>query len=253
MFTRAIVKTPCKNIINGITQAHLGKPDYPLALEQHKKYIETLEGCGLDVTVLPPDEGFPDSTFIEDACLLTPSCAVLTRPGAIPRREEPTAIADYINGLGLPVESIQGHGTLDAGDVMMVGDHYYIGLSDRTNRAGAEALIHILEKYGMTGSTITLDTVLHLKTGISYLENDTFLAFGEFLTKEDFAHKTILAVDTDESYAANSVWINDVVIVPEGFNNTARLIQDAGYVVKKTDVSEFRKLDGGLSCLSLRF
>ena len=253
MFTRAIVKTPCKNLANGITTAALGKPDYNLAIKQHEAYIRTLRDCGLDVTVLPADETCPDSTFIEDACLVTCKCAVLTRPGAPARQKEPDLISPAIHALDLPVEVIQPPGTLDAGDVMMVGDHFYIGLSDRTSTLGADMLIKILERYGLTGSTVTLKTVLHLKTGISYLENNTLLACGEFLTKDVFQAFDILAVDTDEAYAANSVWINDTVIVPQGFDKTGKMIQQAGYRVKTIDVSEFRKLDGGLSCLSLRF
>lgn len=253
MFTRAIVKLPCPNMVRGVTDAGLGTPDYPLALEQHRDYISTLESCGLDVAVLPPDDSFPDSTFIEDACLITPKCAVLTRPGALSRRQEPKQISTFIHDIGLPVESVTSPGTLDAGDVMMKGSHFYIGLSKRTNKAGALMLIDILDKYGLTGAMVELDSVLHLKTGISYLEQDTFLAFGEFLKKADFSQFTLLPVDPNESYAANSVRINDWVIVPAGFKNTADMIRNAGFKIKTVDVSEFRKLDGGLSCLSLRF
>ena len=253
MFTRAIVKSPCRNMIRGITSSGMGQPDYETALEQHRRYIRLLESCGLAVTVLPPDENFPDSTFIEDACLITPECAVLTRPGALSRREEPNHILDIISNTGLPVESITAPGTLDAGDIMMVGSHYYIGLSDRTSKTGADMLIDILDKYGLTGSTVELTSVLHLKTGISYLEQETFLACGEFLEKPDFKRFILLPVPPEEAYAANSVRINDWVIVPDGFEITAGMIQNAGFGVKTVDVSEFRKLDGGLSCLSLRF
>ncbi|MCF6249441.1 MAG: arginine deiminase family protein [Desulfobacula sp.] len=253
MFTQAIVKTPCKSMVNGITQAGLGTPDYELALVQHKAYIKALETCGLKVTILAPDDNFPDSTFIEDACLITPRCAILTRPGANSRRKEPFHISKAIHKLDLPVETIRSPGTIDAGDIMMVGDHYYIGLSDRTSTNGAEQMIEILNKYGLTGSTIELKTMLHLKTGISYLENNTLLAFGEFLQKKELQKFNILRVDDNESYAANSVWINDIVIVPDGFSRTAEMISKKKYEIIAVDVSEFRKLDGGLSCLSLRF
>ncbi len=240
-------------MVNGITHAGLGTPDFELALAQHKAYINVLEACGLKVTILESDNNFPDSTFIEDACLVTPKCAILTRPGAKSRREEPHHISKIIHELDLPVETIQSPGTLDAGDIMMVEDHYYIGLSDRTSIQGAQQMIGILNKYGLTGSTIELKTMLHLKTGISYLENNTLLAFGEFLEKEELQQFDILEVDKNESYAANSVWINDTVIVPEGFPKTAEMIIKKGYKIIKVDVSESRKLDGGLSCLSLRF
>ncbi len=253
MFTQAIVKTPCPSMVNGITQAGLGTPDFELALAQHKAYINALEACGLKVTTLASDDNFPDSTFIEDACLVTPKCAILTRPGAKSRREEPHHILKTIHELDLPVETIQFPGTLDAGDIMMVEDHYYIGLSDRTNVQGAEQMIRLLNKYSLTGSTIELKTMLHLKTGISYLENNTLLAFGEFLEKEELQKFDILEIDQTESYAANSVWVNDTIIVPDGFPKATEMISKKGYDIITVDVSEFRKLDGGLSCLSLRF
>lgn len=253
MFTTAIVKTPCRNMVNGISSANMGKPDYSLALKQHEQYILALKACGLKVIVLDPDEAFPDSTFIEDACLMTPGCAIITNPGAESRRGETRHISEVIKELGLPVEKIQSPGTLDAGDIMMVGDHYFAGLSDRTNKEGASQLNIILKKYDCTSSTIALESVLHLKTGISYLENNNLIAFGEFLNKPELKKFNILEVSPDESYAANSVWVNDKVLVPAGFPKTKSLIAAAGYTTIEVDVSEFRKLDGGLSCLSLRF
>lgn len=239
-------------MINGLSSANLGKPDYKLALKQHKEYIQALKQCGLDVLILDPDEMFPDSTFIEDTCLITPQCVIITHPGADSRKDETLKVSEAVKELGLPVERIQSPGTLDAGDIMMVQDHYFIGLSDRTNPEGASQMNTILKRYDYTSSTITLERVLHLKTGVSYLENNNLLAFGEFLTKPELKKFNMLEVDSKESYAANSVWINDRVLVPMGYPKTKKMIQDAGYPTIEVDVSEFRKLDGGLSCLSLR-
>ncbi len=105
----------------------------------------------------------------------------------------------------------------------------------------------------MSGSTIKLDTMLHLKTGLSYLEHDNLVACGEFLTNDELQQFNILQIDEDESYAANCIWVNDWVLLPKGYPKTRSTIENAGYPVKEIDVSEFRKLDGGLSCLSLRF
>ena len=151
------------------------------------------------------------------------------------------------------IEEIAAPGTLDAGDVMMVGDHYYVGLSERTNAAGAEQLIAILVGHGMSGSVVRLESVLHLKTGVGYLENGNLLACGEFLTRPEFQQFNLLEIDEDESYAANSLWVNGTVLVPMGYPKAKSLIEAAGYPTIAVDVSEFRKLDGGLSCLSLRF
>lgn len=253
MFTKAIVRTPCRAMVNGLSTASLGTPDYQKALLQHADYIDALKECGLQVTVLPADENLPDSTFVEDVALLTPRCAILTNPGAPSRTLETRSMLETIRDFYATVELIKAPGTVEAGDIMMVGDHYYIGLSERTNRAGAEQMIAILERYGLRGSVVKLTEVLHLKTGLGYLENNNLLACGEFLSKPEFQKFHLLEVDPTEAYAANSVWINGTVLTPGGFPKTRSLIESAGYKTREVDVSEFEKLDGGLSCLSLRF
>jgi dimethylargininase len=253
LFSKAIVRTPCQNLINGITTANLGLPDYTLALIQHQEYVEALRKCGLEVIVLDSDENYPDSTFVEDTALLTPHCAVITNPGAPSRRGETIEIRKVISNYYSDIAEIIEPGTLEAGDVKMVGNHYYIGLSRRTNKIGAMQLIDILESYGMTGSLIKLEKVLHLKTGVSYLEKNNFVVAGEFITNPEFQKYNQLIVDDDESYAANCIWVNDLVLVPKGFPKSKKIIEETGYNVIEVDVSEFQKIDGGLSCLSLRF
>ncbi len=253
MFKHAIVKTPCQAMINGISEAQLGAPDYELALKQHQNYIKALQQCGVEVTVLQADESYPDSCFVEDPAILTKHCAIITHPGATSRKGETTAIEHAVAGFYPTVRHIKSPGTLDGGDVMMVGDHFYIGLSDRTNQTGADQLIAILETHGMTGSCIAMSEMLHLKTGLSYLENNHLVACGEFLQKVEFQEFTVLAVGDNESYAANCIWVNGTVITPLGFPQSKALLEQAGFNVLTVDVSEFQKLDGGLSCLSLRF
>ena len=253
MFTNAIVRKPCKNMVNGITSAKLGQPDYQNALRQHANYVDALKKCGLKVTVLDGDENYPDSVFVEDTALLTPKCAILTNPGAQSRSGEIVDMEVAVKSFFTDIHRVNNPGTLDAGDVMMVDSHFYIGLSKRTNKAGADQLIAILKKYELTGSSVSLKSVLHLKTGISYIENNNLLACGEFLTKQEFGKFNILEIPREESYAANSLWINGKVLVPKGFPKTLNIIKREGYETIVVDVSEFRKLDGGLSCLSLRF
>jgi len=252
-FKHAIVKIPGKSLINGITTSHLGLPDYKNAIKQHEAYTEALKTCGLSVQVLPPSEAFPDSTFIEDVALLTPFCAVITNPGATSRRDEIHAIKPVLHTYFNDVFKIQSPGTVEAGDIMMVGSHFYIGLSERTNQNGANQVIAILNHFGLTGSVIQLENVLHLKTGLSYLENDNLVACGEFVHHPDFQKFNILKIDEDESYAANCVWINNHVLIPKGYPKARYTIKMAGYEILEVNVSEFHKLDGGLSCLSLRF
>lgn len=240
-------------MINGLTTAGLGKPDYNLALKQHKNYVTTLENCGLEIIELQADENFPDSTFVEDVALITPRCAIITNPGAISRRGETAEMREVILGLFSSVEQILSPGTVDAGDIMMVGSHYYIGLSERTNSAGSNQMIEILQSYGMTGSTIKLNQGLHLKTGVAYLENNNLAASGEFIKAPEFQEFNILEITEDEGYAANCIWVNNQVLIPAGFPKTRDTFSRVGYAVIEINVSEFQKLDGGLSCLSLRF
>lgn len=253
MFQHAIVRTPCKALINGLTEANLGTPDYDLALEQHHGYIDALRRCGLEVTVLPALEEYPDSCFVEDVALLTPHCAILTNPGAPSRRGEVEHIKSAIEVHYRDIYRIGPEGHVEAGDIMMVGQHFYIGLSERTDLVGAEQLIGYLTRHGMSGSVVEMSEMLHLKTGINYLENHNMLAFGEMLSHPDFAEFKRTAISAEESYAANSVWVNGTVLVPAGFPKTLAAIEAMGYPCIEVAVSEYQKLDGGLSCLSLRF
>ena len=252
-FTKAIVRKPCPEMVHGITSANLGKPDFALALEQHNNYISALKECGLNVTVLEALTDFPDSTFIEDVALCTSEFALITNPGAPERNGEKSSIREPLLKFFSVIEEINPPGTLDAGDVMMAGNDFYIGISERTNNEGAEQLINILQKYGMAGTKVPLSTMLHLKTGLSYLEKNNLLVSGEFINNPAFKNFSRIIVDEEESYSANSLWVNGKVIVPKGHPNTKSQIENAGYTTIEIDVSEFQKLDGGLSCLSLRF
>lgn len=253
MFSKAIVRTPSRSMIDGLTSVNLGKPDYEKALIQHQDYTQALKQCGLEVTCLPAIEEYPDSTFVEDVALLTPKCAIMTNPGASSRKGEVRKIEQTVSQFYKALEKIVPPGTVEAGDIMMVGSHYFLGLSERTNMDGAKQIIEILTKHGLSGSVVTLTEVLHLKTGLGYLEKNNLLACGEFLTKQEFRKYNLLEVPLEEAYAANSVWINGTVLTPKGFPKTKALISDAGYKIREVDVSEFQKIDGGLSCLSLRF
>ena len=256
MFKNVIVRKPGKSICNGITSApELGKPDYEKALKQHENYIEALKKCGVNVTVLESLEDFPDSCFVEDTAVLTKKCAIISNPGANSRNKEPEFMVETIKKFYSEdkIEYIKAPGTLEGGDVMMVGDHFYVGKSARTNEDGIKQFIEILNKYGLTGSEIPLEKVLHLKTGVNYIENNNMLVSGEFINKKDFEIYNKIIVPEDESYGANCIWVNETVIIPKGYPKIEKAIKDIGYKALVTDTSEFKKIDGGLSCLSLRF
>jgi len=253
MFKHAIVRRPGESLVNGITTAGLGKPDYKKALQQHDKYIEALRSCGVEVTILEAEEQYPDSVFVEDTAVLAEKCAVITNPGASSRRGEEVSIKEALKKFYTNIKSIIAPGTLEGGDVMRVRDHFYVGLSARTDEQGARQFTGILNKYGYTVSTVKMEKFLHLKTGLAYLENNNLLTAGEFIDRPGFEIFNRIVIDDSESYAANCIWVNNVVLVPMGFPGAKAAIEAIGYKTMAVDVSEFRKLDGGLSCLSLRF
>jgi dimethylargininase len=253
MFTTAIVRTPGESLVHGLTTASLGPPDYERALNQHRDYIRALRSCGLDVMILDADEAFPDSIFVEDTALLTPYCAILMYPGAESRRGEVDTIEPVIRRFYSDVERVTSPGMAEAGDIMNVDTHYYIGLSERTNAEGAGQVIDILNRYRMSGSTLDVNEGLHLKTGMAYLQHNNLVISDGFMAEETLDPFHTLVIPRQESYAANCIWVNDAVILPSGYPVARERITNAGYSVLETDLSEFQKLDGGASCLSLRF
>lgn len=250
---RAIVRTPCPEMIYGLTTVQLGKPNYAKALEQHAHYIAALESLGVTVEILPPDQNYPDSTFVEDTALLTPDAAVITRPGAPSRRGETQAIEKVLANYFQQIFFIEEPGTLEAGDILQVESHFYIGISQRTNTSGAEQMIRILNNLGYSASTIPLRELLHLKSGVAYLGNKYLVVAGELIHCPEFTDFHQIKITPTESYAANCLAINGSILLATGFPRTYQAVQELGYPIIELDMSEFRKIDGGLSCLSLRF
>jgi dimethylargininase len=252
-YNHAIVRRPCPEMIHGLTRAQLGLPQYEKAVQQHEQYIDTLKRCGLDIILLEADNRYPDSTFVEDTVVLTPRCAIITRPGAPSRRGEIRDMKKVVNQYFKDIRKIYSPGTLDAGDVLEADGHYFIGISARTNRAGAQQLQSLVGEFGYGSSLILLNNLLHLKSGVSSLENNRLVIIESLAAYEDFRKYDLIVVNDREQYAANCLWINGFVLVADGFPETRRNIEEAGFKVIPLDVSEFQKLDGGLSCLSVRF
>jgi dimethylargininase len=252
-FTNAIVKTPATTIAKGITSVDLGRPIYDKAIQQHQNYVTALKQIGLNVTILNSDDRYPDSCFIEDVALCTPQCVIITQPGAESRKGEIDGLAEHLSSFYKTIETIESPGTVEAGDIMMVGDRFYIGLSDRTNENGAIQMKTILKKYNLDTVFVEMKEMLHLKTGLSYLEHNNLLVSGEFKKSKLFDSFNKIEIEDDEAYAANCIWVNDHILIPSGFPNTFNKMKSLGYTMIEIDMSEFQKIDGGLSCLSLRF
>lgn len=251
-FTRAVARRPAPSFGQGLTTSDEGPPDFQLALEQHRAYIDVLERLGLDVVELEPLKGFPDAHFVEDTAIVGDSFAVLARPGAPERRGEEEAIAPVLAQFRT-LESIEGPGTVDGGDVLEIGDHYLVGVSDRTNEEGAAQLGRILVAHGKTWRAMAVGSGLHLKSSIAALDDETLLVTAEYAHRTELEGWDKVVVATGEEYAANTVRVNEALLVPAGYPRTrAKLETFAGEMIS-LDVSEARKMDGGLSCMSLRF
>jgi dimethylargininase len=256
IFSRAIVRPPGRNFADGLTMADLGAPDFETALVQHSAYCDALEQCGLTLVRLEPDDDFPDSTFVEDTAVLTNYVAVITRPGADSRVGETDAIMTELESWYDKLDQVQPPGTIDGGDVCLAGDRFLIGISDRTNPNGAAQLAGFFAAHGFTAEFVDITRfpgLLHLKSGISYLGDNRLLVTAPLKDADFLNGLEPIVVPEGEEYAANCVRINDHVLLPAGNPGVSSSLNGLGYQLIELEMSEFRKMDGGLSCLSLRF
>lgn len=259
-FTHAITRLPSDSSANGIRAVDMGDPDGGHFRAEHALYVKALEGAGLSVDVLPALENYPDSCFVEDPAFCLPEGAILLRPGASSRKGEAAEIRAALENRFAKVAELPGRGHVDGGDVLMLDDVILIGLSARTDRDGAQAFASVLEDWGYRAEVCeTPDGVLHFKTACSTLgsttshEDGVILATKVMAQSGFFGARKIITVPDGEDYAANVIRVNDVVLVPEGYPKTLAAIESAGFKTVVVPTHEARKVDGGLSCLSLRF
>ena len=251
-FSNAIVRKPGISYSEGITTSNLGKPDITLALKQHEIYCQALEKCGLRVERLEAALSFPDSVFVEDTAIITGKFAVIARPGDPRRQGEEKIIEESIRKYRSLVY-IKEPGTVDGGDICQAGDHFFIGISERTNHEGAKQLESILSEYGYSSSFIEVNHTLHLKSGFNYIGDNYLLVHEQFSDNEAIKNLKKIIVPEKEAYAANIIRINDYLLVAEGFPETQSKLKQLNIPLIVLEMSEFQKMDGGLSCLSLRF
>ena len=251
-FSNAIVRKPGISYSEGITTSNLGKPDITLALKQHETYCRALEKCGLRIKRLEAAPSFPDSVFVEDTAIITGKIAVIARPGDPRRQGEEKIIEESISKYRSLVY-IKEPGTVDGGDICQAGGHFFIGISERTNYEGARQLESILSKYGYSSSLIKVNHTLHLKSGFNYIDNNYLLVHKQFSNNPEIKNRKKIVVPDKEAYAANIVRINEYLLVAEGFPETLKKLKQINLQLLTINISEFRKMDGGLSCLSLRF
>jgi dimethylargininase len=252
MFTYAIVRKPGDDFARGITRSNLGTPSYELMIKQHEDYIKTLRSLGLKLIVLNALPDYPDAYFVEDTAVVTPELAIITNPGIEGRKGEEDTIEQALAAFRKTVR-IYAPGTVDGGDVLQVNSHFFVGISERTNREGAKQLGCIFEEYGYTWATVCVEAGLHLKSSVNYIGKNTLLITEQFAGRDEFKGYDTIIVDKSEEYAANTLLINNSLITPKGFPNTIKKLKATGLGIIELDVSEMRKMDGGLTCMSLRF
>ena len=226
--------------------------DPAAAARQHRGYREALEACGALVVTLPPAEEFPDSVFVEDTAVVLEEVAVLTRPGAGSRRGEVALIEGEVARLR-PVVRVEPPATLEGGDVLRLGRTLYVGLSPRTNAAGADSLRRLVAPHGYEVVTVVPRGCLHLKTGCSAIDDEAVLVNPEWVDASVFRGREVVAVDAAEPWAANVLSVGGPVCVSADFPRTAEMLARRGYDVRAVEVSEFAKAEGGMTCMSLLF
>ncbi len=253
-FTHAICRAPSNSIIDGLRAVDTGTPDLDTFRQHHADYVAALRATGAEVTVLAPLEEFPDSVFVEDAALCLPKGAVIMRPGAPSRLGEALAIAPAIAETYGEVRAIEGPGFIEGGDILVTEREILVGKSARTDADGVEELRAIVSDWGYTLRELqTPPDVLHFKTDCSLLDAETILTTRRLAASGCFDGYNLIYTEDDEEACANAIRFNDRVLFPAGFPRTAETLDKAGYNVTEIGNSEAAKLDGGMSCLSLRF
>ncbi|MBS1121110.1 MAG: amidinotransferase [Deltaproteobacteria bacterium] len=256
MIKHALVCPPVEDLSGCVVSEDRGAADYETALAQHASYCRALEARGVKVIALHADPSLPDATFIDDTAVLAERCAVLSRPGDESRREEIVNVRQALKRYFADVVAIEAPGTLDGGDVVHAGEHFYVGLTSRTNESGAGQIQAILAHAGYAVSLVDirgLPGALHLKSVVAYIGDNRLVTVEELAPHPAFGSLEKIVVAPEEAYAANCLRVNDRVLVASGFPRLVASLQAHGYQVECLDLSEFAKLEGGVSCLSLCF
>jgi len=253
-FTHAISREPAASAVDGLRAVDTGAPDLARFRAHHADYVAALCEAGAEVTVLRPLEEFPDSVFVEDTALCLPEGAVVLRPGAPSRLGEAAAMAPTLGRFYDDVRRIEGPGFIEGGDVLVTEREILVGRSARTDAAGVAELGRAVADWGhRVRELATPPGVLHFKTDCALLDEETILATSRLAASGCFRGYRLVMVAAGEEAAANAIRFNDLVLAPAGFPRTAEALARAGYEVREVPNSEAAKLDGGMSCLSLRF
>jgi dimethylargininase len=254
-FTHAITRKPSQSITQGLRAIDIGTPDLAVMLSHHADYVSALRSTGAEVVELEALEAFPDSVFVEDTALCLPEGAVVMRPGAASRLGEAAKMAPHLRALYADVRQVSGpESYIEGGDILTTETEILVGRSARTNAAGIIELTALVSDWGhKVREVFTPPGVLHFKTDCSLLDGETILSTQRLAASGCFDGYRVIHTAEGEEACANSIRFNDVVLMPAGFPKTRDALEAAGYSLREIGNSECAKLDGGMSCLSLRF
>lgn len=252
-FSHAIVRQPAKSIVKGLRAVDIGSPDYDQMICDHNDYVEALVSAGVKVISLTALDKFPDGQFVEDTALCLPEAVILMRPGAPSRLGEVCEIEPQLRDLFKAVYEIGNPGHIEGGDILVTSKEILVGRSARTDEEGVRQLTEIVTPLGyVIREVFTPPEILHFKTDCSLLGTDEILSTKRLQASGCFDGYKVVNVADGEEAAANAIRVNDYVIMPSGFPQTKAVLEDHGYKVKVINNTECAKLDGGMSCLSLR-
>ena len=252
MIKYAIVRNPGPDALEGLTTQSGAPPDLLRLQQQHAAYCTALTALDVKLIQLDPEPGYPDAYFVEDTAVVTPEVAVITRPGAPQRLGEEHAVARVLQSYR-PLQAIASPGTLDGGDVMIVDRHVFIGLSTRTNRHGADQLARFLAPFDYHCTQVAVNDGLHLKSSVNHIGDRQLLMIASWAARPEFDGYAKIIVDPPEAHACNTLWLNGHLIVPEGYPHTRALLDATGKPLLFLATSQIHRMDGGLTCLSIRF
>ena len=226
--------------------------DLSKARMQHLAYEHCLAELGCDVRSLPAEHDLPDSVFVEDTALVLDEAAIILRPGAESRMAETVSIAAVLS-VFRTLFYITEPGTVDGGDVLRIGKSIYVGMSQRSNKAGAEQIRRLIKPFGYQVVDVDVKGCLHLKSAVTQVAEDTLLINKEWVDPLIFGSMKRIEIDPSEAYAANALWVNGKVIYPASFPRTQKKLEEEGIELRIVDASELAKAEGALTCCSLIF
>jgi dimethylargininase len=224
--------------------------DAERARAQHAGYVAALGALGLEIEWLEALPRNADGVFVEDTALVLPEVAVITRPGVESRRSETASVAASL-GAHRPLERILAPGTLEGGDIVVIGKSVYVGASARSNAPGIQQLQSALAPFGYRVAAVAMRDCLHLKSAVTFIAPDTLLTNTAWVDPKVFDARTIIEVDSSEAFAANSLTVGGVTLLSAAFPRTGERLRRAGVVTRELDVSELQKAEAALTCMSL--